>query len=238
MKLLLTSVFASIALSAAAYAQETLPSQLKTTGDKASYGIGVNIAVDLQRAGFDMNLVLKGLQDIMAKRQPLLDEDQRREAITAFNQEQTQKLAEKNKKDGAQFAANFKTEKDVKALPGNILYQVLKNGSGKAPKSNDKVTVHYRGTLVDGRQFDSSYDRGAPTSFGVQEVIDGWTQVLQQMKVGDKWKVVIPSDLAYGETGFGPMIGPNSTLVFEIELLNVEPGVELNKEKKESERSK
>jgi FKBP-type peptidyl-prolyl cis-trans isomerase len=235
MKTLLASAFASIALTSAAFAQETLPAQMKTSGEKASYAIGVNIAEDLQRAGFDMNLVIKGLQDVMAKRQPLLDEDQRREAIGAFNQEQTQKMAEKNKKDGAQFAANFKTEKDVKALPGGILYQVLKNGSGKTPKASDKVTVHYRGTLVDGRQFDSSYDRGAPTSFGVQEVIDGWTQVLQQMKVGDKWKVVIPAELAYGETGFGPMIGPHSTLVFEIELLNVEPAADV---KRETERSK
>jgi FKBP-type peptidyl-prolyl cis-trans isomerase FklB len=207
---------------AGVWAQEALPSQLKTSLDKASYSIGVNIAGDLQQAGFDVNLVIKGLQDVLAKREPLLDEEARQAAIAAFNQEQAQKIADANKKAGADFAARFKNEKDVKSLPGGIQYQVLKSGDGKTPKASDQVTVHYRGVLVDGRQFDSSYDRGAPTSFGVDEVIDGWTQVLQRMKVGDKWKVVIPSDLAYGETGFGPVIGPNATLVFEIELLAVD----------------
>lgn len=222
MKLLQFVSVALLLVTATACAQETLPSQLKTTKDKASYSVGVNIAQELQQAGFDMALVIKGLQDAMAKRAPLLNDEQRREAIFAYNQEQGQMLAEKNKKEGAEFLANFKKEKDVKALPTGVLYQVLKAGNGKTPKATDNVTVHYRGTLIDGRQFDSSYDRGAPTSFGVQEVIDGWTQVLQQMKVGDKWKVVIPSDLAYGERGFGPTIGPNATLVFEIELLAVE----------------
>lgn len=229
MKLFFATAFTTIALTSMARAQETLPAQLQTPGDKASYSIGVNIALDLQQAGFDVATVLKGLQDVLAKREPLLNEDQRRDALTAFNKDQAQKLADKNKKAGAEFATNFKTEKDVKALPGGILMQVLKNGTGKTPKATDKVTVHYRGTLVDGRQFDSSYDRGAPTSFGVQDVIDGWTQVLQQMKVGDKWKVVIPSELAYGEAGFPPTIGPNATLVFEIELLAVEANPEQKK---------
>jgi FKBP-type peptidyl-prolyl cis-trans isomerase FklB len=219
-----TSLALLLLAAATAGAQEALPSQLKTTQDKASYGVGVNIAQDLQQAGFDINLVIKGLQDVLAKREPLLGDEQRREAITAFNQEQAQKLADTNKKSGADFAARFRAEKDVKALPGGILYQVLKSGNGASPKASDQVTVHYRGTLVDGRQFDSSYDRGAPTSFGVDQVIDGWTQALQRMKVGDKWKVLIPSDLAYGEDGFPPVIGPNATLVFEIELLAVEAG--------------
>ncbi len=222
MKLLPTAIVALLLAPAVACAQETLPSQLKTTKEKASYSVGVNIAQELQQAGFDMNLIIKGLQDALAGRTPLLNEDQRREAIFAFNQEQGQMLAEKNKKEGAEFVANFKKEKDVRTLPGGVLYQVQKAGNGKSPTATDRVTVHYRGTLIDGRQFDSSYDRGAPTSFGVQEVIDGWTQVLQKMKVGDKWKVVIPPELAYGERGFGPAIGPNATLIFEIELLAIE----------------
>jgi FKBP-type peptidyl-prolyl cis-trans isomerase len=204
-------------------AQEALPSQLKTTQDKASYGVGVNIARELLQAGFDANLVIKGFQDVIAKREPLLNDEQRNEAIATFNQERAQKVADTNKKAGAEFAARFKTEKNVQSLPGGILYQELKSGDGKSPKASDQVTVHYRGTMVDGRQFDSSYERGAPTSFAVNEVIDGWTQVLQKMKVGDKWKVLIPSDLAYGDTGFGPTIAPGSTLMFEIELLDVEP---------------
>jgi FKBP-type peptidyl-prolyl cis-trans isomerase FklB len=211
-----------ILLAAPACAQETLPAQFKTSKEKASYGVGVNIAKDLEQAGFDLTLALKGMQDILAKREPSLNDEQRREAIFAFNQEQTQIAGEKNKKAGAEYAASFKKEEGVKSLPGGVLYKVLKAGDGKTPKSSDRVTVHYRGVLVNGAQFDSSYDRGAPTSFGVEEVIDGWTQVLQQMKVGDKWKVVIPSELGYGETGFGPMIGPNATLVFEIELLSVD----------------
>lgn len=216
----------SLALAAwavTASAQESLPGQLQSAADKASYSVGVNIALDLQRSGFDINLALKGLQDVLAQRPPLLNDDQRREAIVAFTQEQAKKLAEKNKREAAEYVVNFRKEKDVKALPGGVLYQPLKTGAGRSPKATDQVTVHYRGTLVDGRQFDSSYDRGAPTSLGVQDVIDGWTQVLQQMKVGDKWKVVIPSELAYGESGYGPLIGPHATLVFEIELLGINP---------------
>jgi FKBP-type peptidyl-prolyl cis-trans isomerase FklB len=210
-------------LPALGHAQEQLPSQYKTNKEKASYAVGVNVALDLQRAGFDMNLVIKGLQEVMAGRQAALDEQQRREAIVAFTQEQAQLLSDKNKKEGAALMTAFKKEEGVRSLPSGVLYKILKNGNGKSPKANDRVTVHYKGTLPDNRQFDSSYDRGAPTSFGVQEVIDGWTQVLQQMKVGDKWKVVVPPELAYGEQGFGPMIGPNATLTFEIELLDVEP---------------
>lgn len=211
-----------VLLAATACAQETLPSQFKTTKDKASYGVGVNVALDLKQAGFDMNLVLKGLQDVMSDRQPSLNPEQRREAIITYNTERAQALAEKNKKDGAQYLANFKKEPGAKTLPSGVAYKVLKSGAGQSPKSSDQVTVHYRGVLVDGTPFDSSYDRGEPTSFGVEEVIDGWTQALQQMKVGDKWKVVIPPEHAYGEQGFGP-VGPHATLVFEIELLKIEP---------------
>jgi FKBP-type peptidyl-prolyl cis-trans isomerase FklB len=215
---------ALLLFSAAAIAQEQLPAQFKTTKDKASYGVGVNVALELQQAGFDMNLVLKGLQDVLGDRQPSLDEQQRREAIIAYNQEQVQQLSEKNKREGAALMAEFRKEEGVRALPSGVLYKVVKAGNGKQPKATDSVTVHYRGTLPDNRQFDSSYDRGAPTSFGVQDVIEGWTQVLQQMKTGDKWKVMVPPELAYGERGFPPMIGPNATLTFEIELLDVGPG--------------
>jgi FKBP-type peptidyl-prolyl cis-trans isomerase FklB len=214
-----------VLLAATACAQETLPAQLKTTEDKASYGVGVNVALDLKRAGFagfDMQLVLKGLQDVMADRTPSLSAEQRREAIIAFNTERAKVQAEKNKKAGAEYLAKFKTEVGVKTLPSGVAYKALKSGDGKTPKATDQVTVHYRGVLVDGTPFDSSYESGEPIPFRVEEVIDGWTQVLQQMKAGDKWKVVIPPELAYGADGYGPVIGPHATLVFEIELLKVE----------------
>jgi FKBP-type peptidyl-prolyl cis-trans isomerase FklB len=156
-------------LPALGHAQEQLPSQYKTNKEKASYAVGVNVALDLQRAGFDMNLVIKGLQEVMAGRQAALDEQQRREAIVAFTQEQAQLLSDKNKKEGAALMTAFKKEEGVRSLPSGVLYKILKNGNGKSPKANDRVTVHYKGTLPDNRQFDSSYDRGAPTSFGVQD---------------------------------------------------------------------
>ncbi|MBW3600821.1 MAG: FKBP-type peptidyl-prolyl cis-trans isomerase, partial [Planctomycetes bacterium] len=162
-------------------------------------------------------------------RPPSLNAEQRRESIIAFNTQQAQAAAETNKKEGADFLAKFTKEPGVKTLPSGVAYKVLKSGDGKSPEAADQVTVHYRGVLVDGKPFDSSYDRGEPTTFAVNEVIDGWTQALQQMKVGDKWKVVIPPELAYGETGFGPAIGPHATLVFEIELLKVESGGDANK---------
>jgi FKBP-type peptidyl-prolyl cis-trans isomerase FklB len=211
-------------LTSTACGQETLPAQLKSTKEKASYGVGVNVALDLQQAGFDMELVLKGIQDVIANRTPSLNAEQRREAIMAHNTERARAAAEENEKAGAAYLAKFKQEPGVKTLPGGVAYKVLKSGDGVSPKPTDQVTVHYRGVLVDGKPFDSSYDRGEPTTFGVGDVIDGWSQALVNMKAGDKWKVVIPPALAYGEQGFGPAIGPNATLVFEIELLKVEPG--------------
>ena len=129
--------------------------------------------------------------------------------------------AAKNKKEGAAFLAKNKKNKGVVTLPSGLQYQVLRKGKGKKPKATDTVVTHYRGTLLDGSEFDSSYARGQPATFPVQGVIPGWIEALQLMRVGAKWKLFIPSGLAYGERGSGRSIGANATLIFEIELLNI-----------------
>jgi FKBP-type peptidyl-prolyl cis-trans isomerase FklB len=127
-----------------------------------------------------------------------------------------------NKKAGEDFLAKNKNEKNIKATESGLQYTVLKEGTGPSPKATDTVKVHYRGTLLDGTEFDSSYKRNEPTTFPVNQVIKGWTEALQKMKVGSKWKIFIPSDLAYGDQGQPPVVPPASVLVFEIELLSIE----------------
>jgi FKBP-type peptidyl-prolyl cis-trans isomerase FklB len=140
---------------------------------------------------------------------------------TAKKQESSAAVAEKNKKEGEDFLAVNKKKEGVIALPSGLQYRVLKEGKGKSPKATDNVTVHYRGTLIDGTEFDSSYKRGQPATFPLNRVIRGWTEALQLMKEGAKWELVIPSNLAYGERGAGAIIGSNALLIFEVELLAV-----------------
>jgi FKBP-type peptidyl-prolyl cis-trans isomerase FklB len=128
---------------------------------------------------------------------------------------------EKNKKEGEAFLAENKKKEGVKTLPSGLQYKVIKEGTGKSPKATDKVSTHYRGTLIDGTEFDSSYKRGQPATFPVNGVIPGWTEALQLMKVGSKWQLFIPSKLAYGERGAPPVIGPYSVLIFTVELLAI-----------------
>jgi FKBP-type peptidyl-prolyl cis-trans isomerase FklB len=132
-----------------------------------------------------------------------------------------QQLADKNQKEGEVFLAENKKKKGVVTLPSGLQYHVITAGTGKIPKATDTVTTHYRGTLIDGTEFDSSYKRGEPASFPVNGVIKGWTEALQLMKVGSKWQLFIPSNLAYGPQGAGQVIGPSATLIFEIELLSI-----------------
>lgn len=226
-------------LAGSAWAQQqpakppAAPSAFKTLKDKASYGIGVNIGNNFKKLGFDLdlNLLTKGIADAMSGAKPLLDDKELQETMDAFQQEvsakqaeKTKKQAEQNKLDGVAFHADNKKKPGVTTLPSGLQYKVIKAGTGKAsPKATDSVTTHYKGTLLDGTVFDSSYDRGEPTSFGVNQVIKGWTEALQLMKVGDKWQLYIPGELAYGERGApGSPIGPNSSLVFEIELLKID----------------
>jgi FKBP-type peptidyl-prolyl cis-trans isomerase FklB len=142
--------------------------------------------------------------------------------MMAKQQELAKRLGEKNKKEGEAFLSENRKKEGIKALPSGLQYKVVKAGTGKKPKSTDTVTTHYRGTLIDGTEFDSSYRRGQPASFPVSGVIAGWTEALQLMEEGAKWQLFIPPNLAYGERGAGSQIGPNATLIFEIELISIQ----------------
>ena len=204
----------------------------KDEKEKASYGVGVNIAGNIKRSGFevDIDLVAAGLRDVLAGKEPRLTDAQAREAIQAHMQTSRKLTAEKNTKDGEAYLAENKKKPGVKThtvtladgKTAELQYKVVTEGTGRNPGSNDTVTVHYRGTLIDGKEFDSSAKRGQPAQFPVNRVIRGWTEALQLMKVGSKWELYIPAALAYGENGQPPNIQPGSTLVFEVELLNAE----------------
>ncbi|NOX56229.1 MAG: FKBP-type peptidyl-prolyl cis-trans isomerase [Planctomycetes bacterium] len=236
-----TISFAGLALflgaSMAAAQQDKQPAapqldvSLTTPKQKVSYGIGLSLGRSLQRDGLDIdpNLILRGIQDAMAGREPLVSLD---ELKAAFQQLQAQLQAkravaakaeaEKNRRLGQQFLENNKKKKGVVTLKSGLQYEVLKSGNGPRPKASDRVKTHYQGTLIDGTVFDSSVARGEPAVFRVDQVIKGWSEALQLMKVGDKWRLVIPPELAYGERGVPPRIGPNAVLIFEVELLGIE----------------
>lgn len=200
--------------------------ELETQKQKASYSIGVNIGSSLKQQGLEIDpeLVGAGLRDAFTGAETKLSQEQIMETLLAFQNEMRQQQdakAEDSKKKGEEFLAANKEKEGVKTLPSGLQYKVLKQGAGKTPTADDTVKAHYRGTLIDGTQFDSSYDRDEPLSIQVTGVIPGWTEALQIMPVGSKWQLFIPSDLAYKESGSGP-IGPNETLIFEIELLEIE----------------
>lgn len=206
-------------------------SKLESSSDRESYSIGFQIGADFRAKGFevDRKLLFEGIEDGLAgekgrlTRQEMMEtlqELQRR--MVAKQQELRKELAEKNRQAGESFLAENKKKKGVKTQSSGLQYKVIEEGQGKTPQKESTVTVHYRGTLVDGTEFDSSYERGEPATFQVNAVIPGWTEALQLMKEGAKWQIYIPADLAYGERGAGPVIGPNATLVFDVELLKVE----------------
>ncbi|MBI3187904.1 MAG: FKBP-type peptidyl-prolyl cis-trans isomerase [Gammaproteobacteria bacterium] len=203
--------------------------KLETTKDKASYTIGVQLGTQMAQTKDDINLdkVMMGLKDAFAGKEPRMKKEDMMAAMQAFQTEMQQKqqakmteMAGKNAKEGDAFLAENKKKEGVTTLPSGLQYKVITTGKGGSPKVSDTVVTHYRGSLIDGKVFDSSYERGEPVTFPVNGVIPGWTEALQKMKVGDKWQLVIPSSLAYGEHGSGP-IGPNSVLIFDIELLEI-----------------
>jgi FKBP-type peptidyl-prolyl cis-trans isomerase FklB len=205
---------------------------LKDTKDKVSYSIGLDIGNNLKRNKIDINsdTLAAGLKDGMSGAKPLMTEAEMQQVMTQFSkdmQEKTnaarQETAQKNKAEGEKFLADNKSKPDVKTTASGLQYKMVKDGSGAAPKATDSVVVNYRGTLIDGTEFDSSYKRGEPATFPVNQVIKGWTEALQLMKPGSKYELFIPSNLAYGERGAGADIGPNATLKFEVELLSVKP---------------
>jgi len=218
--------------TAAAAATTNAPAQFKNDLDKISYSLGVNIASSLKMQGADVNVdeLAAGLREALAGKGKL-DERQARENIMAWQQdlrakrmEKMRAEGEKNKKAGDEWLAANAKKPGVKSFPDGLQYKVLVNGKGPQPKAGDRVSAHYRGTLTDGTQFDSSYETGRPlVTSTLGGVIPGWLEALTNMHVGDKWEIYIPSQLAYGEQGRPPKIPPAAPLVFELELLGIEP---------------
>jgi FKBP-type peptidyl-prolyl cis-trans isomerase len=222
------AVFGILLLVAQVSAGE--PPALKTQKDKVSYGIGVDVAINFTRLGieFDLDILIKGLRDGLSGEKLLMSETDLRATMNAYQSElkgrmlQAMKVAaEDNKKKGDAFLAENKKKEGVVTLPSGLQYKILKAGEGKKPTGADTVECQYRGTLIEGAEFDSSYRTGQPVSFKVTGVIPGWTEALKLMPVGSKWQLFIPSQLAYGERGASRDIGPNATLIFEVELLAI-----------------
>lgn len=203
----------------------------KTDKERQSYAVGMNIGESLHRqpVELDSNSLIQGLKDSMAGGKTLMTEDEAKASLTELGQqvrakqeEKVKQAAETNKKEGEAFLAANKTKPGVVTTPSGLQYKILKEGTGPKPTAADKVVCNYKGTLINGTEFDSSYKRGQPATFPVGQVIKGWTEALQLMPVGSKWQLFIPADLAYGERGAGNDIGPDSTLIFEVELLSIE----------------
>ncbi len=212
-------------------AKSVAPLALTTTKDKFSYALGMNLGTSLHRQSVpvDPNILLRGLKDSLAGGKTLLTDDQAKAALTEVQnelrkkqQEQMQAAGEANKKEGDAFLAANKGKEGVVTLPSGLQYKILTQGTGPKPTSADTVVCNYRGTLINGTEFDSSYKRGQPSTFPISGVIKGWTEALSLMSVGSKWQLFIPSEMAYGERAPGPEIGPNSTLIFEVELLSIQ----------------
>ena len=196
----------------------------ETEMEKVSYSLGVNMASSVKSQGLesiDANAVAKAFNDVFEGKDLDISEEESMSILQEFfGKIQAEKSAKANEAGKTYLAENAKKE-GVTTTESGLQYEVIKSGTGAKPSQSDQVTVHYHGTLLDGTVFDSSVDRGEPASFGVTQVIKGWTEALQLMSIGDKWKLTIPSDLAYGDQGAGGMIGPGATLVFEVELLGI-----------------
>jgi FKBP-type peptidyl-prolyl cis-trans isomerase len=204
---------------------------LKTQKDKLSYAIGMNIGASMKKDALDLDpaVLSRAIKDGLTGAKPLMTEEEAKTVITAFRaemmkkqQDAAQKTGDANKQAGQAFLAANKAKAGVVTLPSGLQYKIITEGTGPKPTASDTVVTNYRGMLIDGKEFDSSYKRGEPATFPVGQVIKGWTEALQLMPVGSKWQLFIPSDLAYGERSPGPEIGPNSTLIFDIELLSIQ----------------
>jgi FKBP-type peptidyl-prolyl cis-trans isomerase FklB len=228
--LAILTTFTIVLLAIGCTAADKTP-KLETLMDKVSYSIGLNIGKDFKSQNIEVTpeLLARGIKDAISDTKPLLTDEEIQEAIASFQQErmaEAEEMAkaagEKNRQEGESFLLENAKKEGVVTLPSGLQYKVIEEGTGKSPEPGDQVTVHYRGTLVDGTEFDSSYERGEPVTFPVGGVIPGWTEALQLMKEGAKWQLFIPPSLAYGEKGAGQVIGPNSTLIFDVELISVQ----------------
>jgi FKBP-type peptidyl-prolyl cis-trans isomerase FklB len=203
---------------------------IKSENGKRSYSIGYDIGNALKKQAIDVdtNLVIKGLKDALSGKKQAMTNTEMQNALKELQKEimakrmvKMKEIADKNKKDGDAFLAENKKKPGIVTTQDGLQYRVIKEGTGVNPTPTSRVKVHYKGTLINGSEFDSSYKRGEPIEFDADKVIQGWQKILPLMKEGSKVEVFIPSELAYGERGQGPVIGPNSVLVFEIELLSV-----------------
>ena len=222
---LVVIVLSGVLLASQLSAEQTLT--LKNQKEKISYIIGMDIGRNLktQSADIDADILARGIKDAFLGGKPLLTEQEVSETMGAFQKEliaKQQALAEKNKKEAEAFLAEDKKKEGIVTLPSGLGYKVIKPSVGRKPKLEDTVTVHYRATLIDGTEFYNSYLRGQPETLRVKEVIPGLTEALTLMQEGSKWLVFIPPSLGYGERGAGGQIGPNATLIFEIELISIQ----------------
>jgi FKBP-type peptidyl-prolyl cis-trans isomerase len=224
---------------------------LTTRKQKFSYALGMNIGSGLganlkkQSVDVDSTLVSQGLKDAMSGGKTRLTQEEAQTVLTDVQnevrkqqQEKAQQAGAANKTEGEAFLAANKSKDGVVTLPSGLQYKILTAGTGPKPTASDSVKCNYRGTLINGTEFDSSYKRGQPATFGVGQVIKGWTEALQLMPVGSKWQLVVPASLAYGERGAGAEIGPNATLIFEVELLSIEPKAKDDKSKDDKSEEK
>jgi FKBP-type peptidyl-prolyl cis-trans isomerase len=211
---------------------------LKTQKDKVSYALGANLGMNLHKQSVEVDpaIVSRGLKDALAGGKLLLTDDEAKAVLTQLQtdvrnkqMERMKVAADMNKKEGGDFLAANKSKEGIVTLPNGLQYKILTEGTGPKPAAIDTVTCNYRGTLISGTEFDSSYKRGQPASFPVNGVIKGWTEALQLMPVGSKWQLFVPAELGYGDRGAGADIGPGATLIFEVELLSIQ-----SKEKSEA----
>jgi FKBP-type peptidyl-prolyl cis-trans isomerase len=219
------------AMFVSACSSEATKSDIKTDMDKASYSIGYDIGGSIKSEGIDdlnLDIMLLGMRDAQGEGEAALTEEERMMAMTFFQNEMMARQQQKaetesaaNLEAGAAFLAENAQKEGVQVTDSGLQYKVITQGSGKRPAATDQVTVHYRGTLIDGTEFDSSYNRGEPVTFGLNQVIPGWTEGLQLMSEGSKYELYLPSNIAYGERGTQGIIGPNATLIFEVELIKV-----------------
>ena len=200
--------------------------KIETDQEKLSYSMGIFFGqtVIRQEMEIDVPAFMQAVEDVLNKNEKKLSDEEMQKIINTYQkkeQEDRIEKSDKDKEDGKKFLAENKKKEGVTVLPSGLQYKIIENSEGEKPLADSIVVVHYRGTLINGTEFDSSYARGEPIELGLNQVIKGWQEALQLMSVGSKWQIVIPSELAYGERGAGRAIGPNSTLIFDIELISI-----------------